>query len=388
MVKVDKKNSLFLTGVVIANGIADSDGDILDKKDIKKLVSSYLSQKTDTNHDFLENFGVKIIENYVSEKDETIGDKKVPSGSWICKMMIWDEDLKHAIRQGKYTGLSLASQPDTTSNETVLNKRHTYKDFKDVEELTPSFISIVKNPANGYKFDYYSYESYITKSKELEVKSVSEEIQEEKMQETEMSVLANKLVDAILQQNNVLKNAVIKSDKTEENGETVEEKTENKETVTKAAPPQGGIAPQQPQGQPQYGQPVSLEMINQKLDHILQIVGGGQQPMKSSENDESNDSLDKAEEKTNDETKEPEKEEHDNHDTGQVSTDGKDDVKPSTETEGSVPSSGKKKQVLKSEAPKTEHVENVNTTSNIYTQKNVAPIHATPRDMMGRPIRD
>ena len=55
MVKIDKENSLFITGVVIANGVADSDGDVLTKKEIKQLNSSYLSQNTDTNHDFLEN---------------------------------------------------------------------------------------------------------------------------------------------------------------------------------------------------------------------------------------------------------------------------------------------------------------------------------------------
>ena len=37
MVKIDKENSLFITGVVIANGVADSDGDVLTKKEIKQL---------------------------------------------------------------------------------------------------------------------------------------------------------------------------------------------------------------------------------------------------------------------------------------------------------------------------------------------------------------
>lgn len=374
MVKVDKKNCLFVTGVVIANGVKDTDGDILYKEDIKKLISSFLSQKTDTNHDFLENYGIKIIENYVSKVEETIGNKTVPEGSWICKMMIWDENLKRSIRQGKYTGLSLACQPDDDVQvDDVFNKRHTYSQFKDIDSLTPMFISIVKNPANGFNFDYYSYDTYITKSK-MEAKSVSDE------NRTEMSILATKLVDAFLQENKTLREGMIMKQA---------DTTAEESSVVKAAPPQGGVAPQQQPTQPQYGQPVSLEQVIQKLDLILQILNGGQQSMKSAEDCSKLKEKDvkKAEDKKNDETQEPETDAKDSHNEGKVSTDGKDDVSPSTETEGDVPSNNKKKRVLKSEAPKTEHVENINSTSNVYSQQ-INPIQGTPRDYLGRPIRN
>lgn len=379
MVKIDKENSLFITGVVIANGVEDSDGDILNKKEIKQLNSSYLSQNTDTNHDFLENYGVKIIENYISKVDEVIGEKNVPAGSWICKMVIWDEKIKEQIRQGRINGLSLASQPDddSISNEDCLNKRNTYSQFKNMDQLTPTFISLVKNPANGYNLDYYSYKTYVTKNKlETEVKSVENE-------NNSMGNLANKLLDALLKE---------KEDKTKK--ETLEN------TVTKSAPPQGGVAPMH---QPQQGygqQPVSLEQVNQKLDQILSIIGGGQQPIKSVDSDDENISKKKKtcksdeevseeivekEEKTNDDSLEPETEGKDSKVDSTKSPDGKSDVKPSTETEGSVPSSGKKKKVLKSEDPKTARVENVIKNEKPITYENP---NATKRDLMGRPIRD
>lgn len=382
MVKIDKENSLFITGVVIANGVEDSDGDVLTKKEIKQLNSSYLSQNTDTNHDFLENYGVKIIENYISKVDETIGDKTVPAGSWICKMVIWDEKIKEQIRQGRINGLSLASQPDedSISHEDTLNKRSTYSQFKNMDQLTPTFISLVKNPANGYNLDYYSYKTYVTKNKlETEVESVENE-------NNAMGNLANKLLDALLKE---------KETKTE--NETLEN------TVTKAAPPQGGVAPMQ-QPQAGYGQqPVSLEQVNQKLDQILSIIGGGQQPMKSVESDgetevskkkktckaddetASDEDVVEKEEKTNDDTLEPETEGTYSKVDSTKSPDGKSDVKPSTETEGSVPSSGKKKKVLKSEDPKTARVENVIKNEKPLTYENP---NATKRDLMGRPIRD
>lgn len=383
MVKIDKENSLFITGVVIANGVADSDGDVLTKKEIKQLNSSYLSQNTDTNHDFLENYGVKIIENYISKVDETIGGKTVPSGSWICKMVIWDEKIKEQIRQGRINGLSLASQPDedVVSHEDTLNKRNTYSQFKNMDQLTPTFISLVKNPANGFDLDYYSYKTYVTKNKlETEVKSVENE-------DNAMGNLANKLLDALLKE---------KENKTE--------KEHLEEVVTKAAPPQGGVAPMQ-QPHPGYGQqPVSLEQVNQKLDQILSIIGGGQQPMKSVETDgdtevskkkksscksddetNSDEEVVEKEEKTNDESLEPETEGTDSKVDSSKSPDGKSDVKPSTETEGSVPSSGKKKKVLKSEDPKTARVENVIKNEKPLTYENP---NATKRDLMGRPIRN
>ena len=112
MFNIDKKNALFIHGVVIANGIPDADNDVLSKEDIKRLNSSYLSHDTDTNHDFLKNNGIEIIENYISKTEETIHDKKVPKGSWLATMMIWDNDLKSQIRQGRLNGFSLASQPN------------------------------------------------------------------------------------------------------------------------------------------------------------------------------------------------------------------------------------------------------------------------------------
>lgn len=374
MVKVDKQNALFITGVVIACGEPDADGDILEKEDIKKLMSSYLSQKVDTNHDFLENYGVRVIENYTNKEPEKVADQTVPKNSWICKMMIWDESLKRDIRQKRLDGLSLASQPDGSSKDykDVINKRHTYNDF-NIDNLTPSFISIVKNPANGYSLEYYSYNSYITKSKK-ENNLMSDDNKDA------MGDIAIKLVDALLEQNN--------------NSKVIE----NNEAVTKAMPPQGGVAPQQMQ-QPQMQQPVSLEMINSKLDHLINMMGGGQQTMKSTETDEgektvdkstekdeSEETVDKAEEKKGDVTKEPET--NDNSvkpDEGVVGTDGKKEVEPSTQTEGTKPVENKKKQVLKSKEPVTN---GDNVVSNTFTKTYIPEPNTTKRDVYGRPIRN
>lgn len=375
MVKIDKDHALFVKGVVIANGIPDSDGDILNKKDIKRLMSSFLSQKVDTNHDFLESFGVKIIENYATRTEEEIGGRPVPIGSWVACLEIWDNEIISKIRQGDLRGLSLASQPNPEVKGDFLNKRNTYSQFKDVEDLTPLFISIVKKPANQYEFDYYSYDTYITKSKK-EIDTMSE-------QNNDITAIANKLLDVVLK------------DK--------EQSTEG--TVVKAIPPQGGVAQQQPAAAPQQVQTqntVSLEQVYQGITQILQILSAAQQPMKSEgeekpaetvekaeENvEESIDTVEKAEEKTNDETNNHETKEDKTQDTGQRPPEGKDKVAPPSETNHGgteKPSKSTKQTVVKAQAPQTEHVENIEEST---VQKSEKRLQGRPRDVFGRPIRN
>ncbi len=262
MVKVDKKNALFLKGVVIANGIPDSDGDILDRKDIKKLISSFLSHQTDTNHDFLQNMGVEIIENYISQTEETISGHKVPIGSWIASMMVWNKEIISLVRQNRLNGYSLANQPDSDIAHDVtylLNKRKTYSQFKDMDKLTPTFISLVENPSNKIPFEYFSYKTYLTKSRGLEEDNVSEETKE-------LSKIATSLIDVLSSQ--LGKNMGV-----------------GDESITKAAPPQGGVAPapiQQQYTQPQPAvEPASLQSIDAKLDKLIQIMSGANQIQKA-----------------------------------------------------------------------------------------------------------
>ena len=51
----------YVTGVVIANGVPDSDGDCLDKKDIKTIFTKYIKVLTDDlieiDHQSVENGG-------------------------------------------------------------------------------------------------------------------------------------------------------------------------------------------------------------------------------------------------------------------------------------------------------------------------------------------
>lgn len=402
MVKIDKANALFLKGVVIANGIADSDGDKLNKKEIKQLISSYLSHQTDTNHDFLLNLGVKIIENYISQTEETIHGQKIPKGSWIACMIVWDKEIISLIRQGRLNGFSLASMPDADAKanvDSIVNRRKTYKQYLDKDALTPTFISIVNKPANLIPFEYFSYDEYITKNRAMEDENVSEETKV-------LSDIATSLIDVLgtqLQNN---------------------QSTPQDTAITKAAPPQGGVAPTmqppvQQYQQPPQQQPNTIDQINQKLDQLIQLMTANQAIQKSEEDEEpkKEDKDDKKEDKKDDkkddkkgeETQETndsgkgetpseagavEKEEKKNDTTGQPETkEGKatldqvkptanNDVKPTSNLYGQTPTPTQR-QVVKSAPSVTENA----TVSEAPAQNYATQDIGTARDPLGRPVR-
>lgn len=176
MSNVDKKNALVVTGVVIANGIPDTYGDVLNKEDIRKLMSSFVNQRTDTNHNYLKNLGVSFIENFETTTAITIGGREVPVSSWVSRLLVSDENLKQMIITGELNGLSLASSPnDPKVLEDYINQgiRPNYRDFADKDELDPKIISIVKGPANGFPLDYMPYQAYLERKK-MEEESMTE----------------------------------------------------------------------------------------------------------------------------------------------------------------------------------------------------------------------
>lgn len=193
---LDKKNAIFLSGVVIPNGVPDLYGDVLNKEDINKLRTSFLNQskKIDLNHNFLNPIGVDIVENYSTKSIEYRGGKEVPIGSWAATLMVWNEDIIRNVNEKELNGLSLASKPNDYKVLTdYINKQEApnYRDFDDKDELTPLMISIVKEAGNGYDFDVYTYDAYIKREKPLEVEKVTNEGQDA------MTELASKMFEYI-----------------------------------------------------------------------------------------------------------------------------------------------------------------------------------------------
>ena len=156
----------YVTGVVIANGVPDSDGDCLDKKDIKTIFTKYLNRDTDVMHTRIKNEGVEVLANWITEADTEINGKIVPSGSWMATFAVTNEELLSSIKDGSISGISLGSVSEEamTKKYWFINKSIHYEDLDDMEEVIPLFISFVDKGANQYGLQIEDYNIYINKN--------------------------------------------------------------------------------------------------------------------------------------------------------------------------------------------------------------------------------
>jgi len=173
----------YITGVVIANGVPDSDGDCLDKKDIKKIFTKYLDRATDVMHTRIKNEGVEVLANWITETDTELNGKIVPAGSWMATFAITNEELLSSINDGSIQGLSLGSVSEDamTKKYWFINKSIHYQDLDDMEEVIPLFISFVDKGANQYGLEIMDYNVYINKNDKTGEKMTNENKSEEAM---------------------------------------------------------------------------------------------------------------------------------------------------------------------------------------------------------------
>ena len=171
----------YITGVVIANGVPDSDGDCLDKKDIKKIFTKYLDRDTDVMHTRIKNEGVEVLANWITESDTELNGKIVPAGSWMATFAITNEELLSSINDGSISGLSLGSVSEDamTKKYWFINKSIHYQDLDDMEEVIPLFISFVDKGANQYGLEIMDYNVYINKNDKTGEKMTNEDKNED-----------------------------------------------------------------------------------------------------------------------------------------------------------------------------------------------------------------
>ena len=183
---------IYVTGCVIPNGLPDHEGDILNKKDIKIILTKFLEHQTDTEHNYLKNNGVDYVENGISEIDRDIAGKTAPAGSWLVTFYITNSQIIDSILSTdpkSINGLSLGSVPQnlTDIQYWFINKSINYRDV-GTEEVIPKYISFVARPSNGFGLEIEDYEVYINKSineeDEVEImtnKQVETPVEEEKL---------------------------------------------------------------------------------------------------------------------------------------------------------------------------------------------------------------
>lgn len=164
-------DELYLTGVVIANGVPDVDEDVLTAKDIKIIFAKYTNRLTDINHNDISYYGIEVLANWISETDTTIAGRPVPAKSWLATVKVMNPDIVDLVNKGELRGFSLSStyvgEVDKKNDERV-----SYSDLRSSEEIIPIRISLVKKPANGFAFEEADYETFINK---MEADKLSDE---------------------------------------------------------------------------------------------------------------------------------------------------------------------------------------------------------------------
>ena len=168
----EKKDALYVRGVVIACGMKDDQGDVAPNKEgVKRIFTNYLKQESDIQHSYISNFNVHQLENTITTNPIKINGKRVPVGSWIASHMVLNPSIVAMIRNGNLTGYSLGAIGDAGLNENItfennfLNKSSLmYKDLKDYEELNPFFISFVEKASNGFTWEVMDYNQFLSKS--------------------------------------------------------------------------------------------------------------------------------------------------------------------------------------------------------------------------------
>ena len=333
--------TLIVNGVVIANGVADSDGDVLTKSEIKTINMKY-QRDTDTMHTNIKNDGVEVFNSWISEVDSIIDGKVAPAGSWMVTMKVTNPQLIQCIEEGKLNGFSLGSVSEKamTPKYWFINKSLNYRDIKNIEEVIPLYISFVDKPANQYGFEIMTYDAYINK-KEKDVTEMTEAKNDEMI-----SISALERIKDVF---GINKSEEVTVDKAEE--PTVEETTEPSadETVT---------------------------ALFEKLDTIIeqnnQILAGLPKSDEEEVVDEEEE-IEKAEEEESEEKEEEASEEESSEEEKKEDEDA--------EVEKSEESSEKQDDDEHIEKRQTSKIENQNTQAHTtFYQK-------TGRDSLGRKIK-
>ena len=281
----------YITGVVIANGVPDSDDDVLTREDIKIISTKYRDRLTDVMHNRIKNEGVDVIHDWISEIDYTIDNKLVPKGSWLANFAVSNTEILKSIDEGGLNGLSLGSVSEDamTRKNWFINKRMTYSDLKSIEEVIPLFISFVDVPANGYGFEVMDYETFISKRKK--------DIGEDKMTKEDVEVIDNdgagiiKALTGFVQALGINKSEFVEAIDKEESEAEAEDKA--------------------PEAEPNLGEQIlaKLDEISNQQKEILQNLNKAEEEDEDKDEDEEEaEEIDKEDETAEEESSEEETE--------------------------------------------------------------------------------
>lgn len=132
-----------ITGVVYEPNIPDSQGDFMDAETIEKTAYDFMEnhQNIDIKHDFKANENIKVVENYITKSEETIGDKKVQPGTWVMSVKVNDDTIWEGVKKGDFNGFSMGGSGIKEEVEDKEAQSSVTKDEKGLFSILKSFFS-------------------------------------------------------------------------------------------------------------------------------------------------------------------------------------------------------------------------------------------------------
>jgi hypothetical protein len=112
LVKVDVEKRL-VGGIVYEPDIVDAQGDSSSDTEIEKACHNYMIKSMTVGKMHTEKIPkeqVALVENYIAPGNFFIGQEFVRKGSWVQVHKVLDDKLWQEIKDGKYTGLSMAGR--------------------------------------------------------------------------------------------------------------------------------------------------------------------------------------------------------------------------------------------------------------------------------------
>ena len=106
-------------GIVAIPETPDADGDSFPAIAIKDACYTYnksFSQAKYRHQTYLTKDQVSIIESYISPCEMKLGDKLIPSGTWLMRWQVSDTKLQDEIKSGHIKGFSLGAIIKKQSN--------------------------------------------------------------------------------------------------------------------------------------------------------------------------------------------------------------------------------------------------------------------------------
>lgn len=241
-------DELYIKAVIIANGIPDSDDDILDSEEIMDIYRKYNNRPSnfEINHDGIYRNDIELIESYISTETEKIGMETIPKGSWIALIKSTNTEINELILENKLIGVSLTNHIDE-SCPLKAKKKHDEYDYKDTdvkECIYPTGISLVvhpRQPSNGFGLNVADDYNKIIKTRKVNqmsfiedlkkfISTYDEEAKEDPVVEEEVEIIEEAVDEAEAVEKEEEPEKVEKEEeKVEEEAPKAEEETEEKD---------------------------------------------------------------------------------------------------------------------------------------------------------------